>query len=328
MHEKSGWCGSVVLSDDRYSLYKFQCYPLPDATSFFEVMLQEPVTDFVFGTDLVLFSCPRFYGKATLSPTFLTLQDGREGDLRCLNIQNFPDSDALRVEMTCTKEKFIAFGHRNGQVSLLDLRQSQTCCSILQHLHQDSSSPILGSATDLQFLSSNQLLVKRSFGSTQLHDLRRMSSQFGQRHSKSMRFNRVTSVVHHLEVPPDDILTTASATCNGMVVDPTCQQTLLTPYIDSEHNAALGFWSLKSGCFAGKKILAQNPERDTIFVEMCSTTTASFSSQGQNSSKVVMNPSDFGVWLKCGRFSKSRPQSAKAGTLHHLSLPGAFADSA
>eukprot|EP00526_Cylindrotheca_closterium_P005927 CAMPEP_0113618834 /NCGR_PEP_ID=MMETSP0017_2-20120614/9550_1 /TAXON_ID=2856 /ORGANISM="Cylindrotheca closterium" /LENGTH=580 /DNA_ID=CAMNT_0000528373 /DNA_START=143 /DNA_END=1885 /DNA_ORIENTATION=- /assembly_acc=CAM_ASM_000147 len=351
MHEKSGWCGTVVLSDDRYSLYKFQCYPLPDATSFFEMRLQEPVTDFVFGTDLVLFACPRYYGKATLSPTFLTLEDGREGELRCLNIQNFPHSDALRVEMTCTKEKFIAFGHRNGQVSLLDLRQSQSCCSILQHLPKDSSSSILGSATDLQFLSNNhQLLVKRSFGSTQLHDLRQMtssssSSQQGDSSSTSRimprrRATMSSSVVHHLQVPSDHgILTTASSRCNGMVVDPTCQQTLISPYIDSDHNAALGFWSLNTGTFAGKKILAKNPEQDPIFVEMCPTTTASFLNnsnndntnndrRGESSRKhdglFNQHPSsDFGVWLKCGRFSKSRAQSSKAGSLHHLSLPGA-----
>lgn len=330
MHEKSGWCGTVVLSDDRYSLYKFQCYPLPDATSFFEMALQEPVTDFCFGTDLVLFACPRHYGTATLSPTFLTLEDGREGELRCLNIQNFPHSDALRVEMSCTKEKFLAFGHRNGQVSLLDLRQSQSCCSILQHLPtNDSISQILGSATDLQFLSNHQLLVKRSFGSTQLHDLRQVSSQLL---SQSRRIRRsATSVLHHLRVPSDDILTTASSTCNGMVVDPTCQQTLLSPYIDADHNAALGFWSLNSGTFAGKKILAKNPERDPIFVEMCPTTTASFLNNNRGDENRehhgLSNPSDFGVWLKCGRFSKSsRAQSSKAGSLHHLSFPGALAN--
>ncbi|CAJ1951646.1 unnamed protein product [Cylindrotheca closterium] len=323
MHEKSGWCGTVVLSDDRYALYKFQCYPLPDATSLFEVMLQEPVTDFVFGTDLVLFACPRYYGKATLSPTFLTLEDGREGELRCLNIQNFPHSDALRVEMTCAKEKFIAFGHRNGQVSLLDLRQSQSCCTILQHLPIDSTSEIFGSATDLKFLSNHQLLVKRSFGTTQLHDLRQISSRLEQDSSKMRR--RATSVVHHLQVPSDGILSTASSRCNGMVVDPTCQQTLLSPYIDSDRNATLGFWSLKTGTFAGQKILAKNPERDPIFVEMCPTTTASFLNRGEMKHG-LSNPSDFGVWLKCGRFSKSRAQGGKAGSLHHLSLPGALAD--
>lgn len=323
MHEKSGLCGTVTLSDDRDSLYKFQCYPLPDATSFFEMPLQEPVTDFAFGPDLVLFACPRYYGKAALSPTFLTLEDGREGYLRCLNIQNFPHSDALRVEMTCTKEKFIAFGHRNGQVSLLDLRQSQSCCSILQHLPEDSTSEVLGSATDLKFLSNHHLLVNRSFGNTQLHDLRQISSKLSQDSPTTMR-RRSTSLLHHLEVPSDGILQTASSTCNGMVVDPTCQQTLLTPYIDSDRNAALGFWSLTTGTFAGKKILATNPEEDPIFVELCPTTTASFLNRGERKHG-LSNPSDFGVWLKCGRFAKSRPLSSKAGSLHHLSLPGALA---
>jgi hypothetical protein len=318
MHEKSGRCGTIVMSNDRHSLYKFQCYPLPDATTYFDVMLQEPVTDFSFGTDLVLFACPRYFGRSTLSPIFLTLEDGRQGSLRSLNVQNFPQSDALRVEMTCDKEKYVAFGHRNGQVSLLDLRQSHTCCSILQYMGESSTSPLLGSATDLKFLSSNQqLAVKRSFGSTQLHDLRQISSLSANHHHHS---RRNPSVVHNFVVPSNNILATASATCNGLAVDPSCQQTLMTPYINPNHQAVLGFWSLRSGVFVGSTVLAKNREDDTIFVEVCSTTTASFSSH----SKQKMDPSQFGVWLKCGRFSKQSLHHGKVGSLHHLSFPGSL----
>lgn len=304
------------MSNDRYSLYKFQCYPLPDATSYFDVMLQEPVTDFSFGTDLVLFACPRYFGRTTLNPIFLTLEDGREGCLRSLNVENFPQSDALRVEMSCHKEKYVAFGHRNGQVSLLDLRQSM-CCSILQYsMGVSSSSPLLGSATDLQFLSNQRLLVKRSFGSVQLHDLRQVSSSSTSNHHHSSK--KSLSVVQNFDVP-SNILSTASATCNGLAVDPSCQQTLMTPYINSDREPCLGFWSLKSGVFVGNKVLAKNREQDTFFVELCQTTTASFSPNFETNKT---DPPQFGVWLKCGRFAKQKLGYGKAGSLHHLSFPG------
>ena len=126
MHQGSARCGTVVRSNSRDAPYSFQYYPLPHATSYVEAPLYEPVHDFCFGTDLVLFACPRFVGNATLTPLFLPLEG--DGALRQLNVRNFPQSDALRVEMTCasSQEKYVAFGHRNGQVSLLDLRQSHT----------------------------------------------------------------------------------------------------------------------------------------------------------------------------------------------------------
>eukprot|EP00980_Cylindrotheca_fusiformis_P002881 scaffold674_cov126-Cylindrotheca_fusiformis.AAC.20 len=261
-----------------------------------------------------------YFGRSVLSPIFLTLEDGREGLLRSLNVQNFPQSDALRVEMACEKEKYVAFGHRNGQVSLLDLRQPSMCSSIVQYMGESTSQslPVLGSATDMKFVSNqHQLLVKRSFGSTQLHDLRQVSS------------SKNNSVVYNYTVP-SDILPTASATCNGLVVDPTCQQTLMTPYINTNHDACLGFWSMKSGTFVGNTVLAKNGgdagEKDTLFVEMCQTTTAAFvpKSFDKRTQQHESDPCRFGVWLKCGRFSKQSLGHGKAGSLQHLSFPGSL----
>jgi hypothetical protein len=298
MHEKSERCGTVVReNNNRYSPYKFQWYSLPHAVTYVEADLYEPVHDFCFGNDLVLFACPRFTGGALLSPLFLPLEGG-DGALRTLNVQNFPQSDALRVEMTCDNEKYVAFGHRNGQVSLLDLRQSHTCCAILQH-----EGANLGSATDMSFLSSSkQLLVQRSFGSFQLHDLRKLSKS-------------TSALVSNMSVPDDQLNRTLSANCNGFAVDPTTEQTLVAPYINSKQEACLGVWSLGTGVMVGSKTLAGNPEKDAIFTEVCQRTTRGYSKQTESSS------SSFGFWLKCGRFSRSKINS-KVGSLHHITMPG------
>jgi hypothetical protein len=276
---------------------------MPHLTSYVEADLYEPVNDFCFGNDLVLFARPRYFGGTALSPMFMPLEDGREGTLRTLNVRNFPLSDALRVEMTCAHEKYVAFGHRNGQVSLIDLRESSTTCSIFQHLSSG------GSATDLGFLkSATQLLVKRSFGTCQLHDLRLTSSN-----------KTSSSVVLNLSVPKDDILETLSAHCNGFAVDPVDEQTLVSPYINSQHDACLGVWSLGTGARVGSQVLARNPDRDVLYTEICQKTTPAFVSTRKK------KDSSFGVWLKCGRFSHSKSKiNAKFGSLHHITLPGSW----
>jgi hypothetical protein len=275
-------------------------------------------------------------GNATLTPLFLSFGRG-DGELRTLNVQNFPQSDALRVEMSCSSnEKYVAFGHRNGQVSLLDLRQSHTTTILEYHGDESSSSSssTLGSATDLGFLSQQnqqQLLVKRSFGSCQLHDLRMTSTM-----TTGSSAKRSSSVIHHLSVPSDEINPTLSANCNGFAVDPTCEQTLIAPYINAQHHeACLGVWSLGTGVMVGsRRILAKktnneqphhqqqqhDDNNDVLYTEVCQRTTPAFFGTGK---KMKKDASMFGVWLKCGRFSKSKSNS-KFGSLHHVAFPGSW----
>jgi hypothetical protein len=263
-----------------------------------------------------------------------------------LNVHNFPQSDALRVEMTCDHDKYVAFGHRNGQVSLIDLRASQTVCSIYQCEQPPPSSssstarngksinspPLLGSVSDLSFLSSTfdtkQMIVRRSFGSCQVHDIRKLSSSSATttnyHHNVS---SPSTTVVHNLMVPSDDINPTLSSNCNGFVVDPIGHQTLISPYINTNCDACLGIWSLQTGLMVGSRLLqscSSSPSsnatgRDILYVELCRRTTPSFSS-APNKEKVVSS-SSFAAWLKCGAFTKDKV-SSKVGSLHQISFPG------
>ena len=309
LHEKSQRLGTVVRDNASSTSYKFQFYSLPHATNYVVADLHTPVHDFCFGPDLAIFACPRFGGQgrnSILTPLFLRL-DQSSGVLRSLNVQNFPQSDALRVEMSCEKEKYIAFAHRNGQVSLLDLRQSSTNSAII-----DSGFPATerGSATDLLFLANqHHLLVKRSFGSCELHDLRMLSPC-------PRSLVQIFRAKEH--APPQcSFHKMLSSNCNGLMVDPNTQQTLMSPYVNGMQQPCLGVWNMVSGDMVGTKVLHDNPMQETFYVELMSTTTPGFDSRGR------LKSGSFGAWMKCGRFSEEKIQT-KTGSLHHLTFPGRY----
>lgn len=306
IHEKSQTLGTVIRDDYSTASNKFQWRSLPHAVNYIEADLPTPVHDFVFGNDLAIFACPRYGGRSTLFPLFLPLDHPSNTTVRSLNVQNFPQSDALRVEMSCQHEKYLAFGHRNGQVSLLDLRQNHTCSAIISS--ENGSPTEMGSATDLAFLSSQtQLLIKRSFGPCELHDLRKLSPC-------------PSSLIHTLSIPEYEgsslsFHKTLSANCNGFCVDPLTENTLISPFVNQFHEPCLGSWSLSTGDMVGCKVLYRNPRREVYYTELCSRTTPSF--------RPKLDPSSFGLWMKCGRFSEEKVCS-KGGSLHHLSFPGRY----
>jgi hypothetical protein len=401
IHENSSLCGTIVRNynsssnnNNNNNSYLFRWYKLPHATSYIEADLQHPVTDFCFGNEIAIFSCPRYRNGNNLNPLFLPLVEAG-GDyntnnnyisstVRTINVQNFPQSDALRVEMMCKEqEKIVAFGHRNGQVSILDLRVSGTVCSILQYEESSEKSILdinnnnnnnnnttggggggggggaaqlsLGCVSDLGFLSryqsGHQVIVKRSFGSCQLHDLRKSSSSSISSSSTKMNSNNNTSttIVRNMTVPSNEINPTLSANCNGFAVtssnnDDNQTTTMISPYINSNSDACLGVFSLSTGLMVGSRVLQKRTHKDdTLYAEVCQRTTPS--SPSPSSSLMYNNlastrnndgddddknssintskgaSSSFGVWLKCGAFTRGKVNS-KVGSLHQISFPG------
>jgi hypothetical protein len=284
-----------------------------------------PINDFCFGKDLILFAGPRQYKGRKIRPLFIPLspEGGNLYGARELDVHNFPESDAIRVELTCKHDSIIGFGHRNGQVSLLDLRESTSVCSILQ-CEESSLSPsaasTLGSATDLSFLSSSnsqKLLVRRSHGSCQLHDLRVASSI--EKHNPHLSSS--PTLLWNMTVPPDDINGSLTTRCNGFAVDPNGTQTLISPFISPNNDAHLGVWSLNTGMMVGSRVLKSCTNMDdTLYVELSQKTTPSFVNDRRNEN-VTCSLSSFSVWAKCGAHSKQEV-SSKVGTLHQVSFPG------
>jgi hypothetical protein len=314
---------STVRSNEQFELYSLngQIKRLLFSTSLSDV----PVNDFCFGKDLVLFAGPRQYKGRKVRPLFLPLspEGGNPYDARELDVQNFPESDVMRVDLTCKHDSIIGFGHRNGQVSLLDLRKSNSICSVLQ-CEESSLSPsagsTLGSATDLCFLSSSnsqKLLVRRSRGSCQLHDLRVASSN----EMRNPDLACSSTLLRNMKVPHDVINSSLTTRCNGFAVDPNGTQTLISPYISPNNNAHLGVWSLNTGMMVGSRVLkACSKTDDTMFVELCQKTTPSFVRDSSNEN-VACSLSSFSIWAKCGAHSK-RECGSKVGSLHQVSFPG------
>ena len=336
MHEKSATCGMIVKNagtNHSPMPYSFRWYPLPHATSYVEAHLPRPATDFCFGTEIALFACPRYstLSSESLNPLFLPLVEGVDSRFynsafRTINVRNFPQSDALRIEMMCEQqEKLLGFGHRNGQVSVLDLRASGTVCSILQYEASEGSkgSQPQGCVSDLKFLSAGKdyrVLVKRSFGSCQLHDLRKVSSSWSSTSSSS---HTSTTVVHNMNVPPNEIHPTLTANCNGFAVDPNYQHTMVSPYISRPSgDARLGVWSLVTGHMVGSRLLLANHDREEsiLHAEVCSRTTTTTTIQPNNDDAGGDSSSSFGVWLKCGAITNGKLRS-RVGSLHQITIP-------
>jgi hypothetical protein len=390
-----GYIGTLTsLPERRHASHQLKLYDLRNGNVFAHETLHVPVNDLCFGQDLILLAPSIVSGSGTdrLSPLFVPLHrlEGGPGlaspsALRTLQVDNFPQSDALRVELA-SLEKLVAFGHRNGQVSLLDLRNSTTCCGATTNptgsttkLNRNglSNAPI-GSATDLALLpSQQQLVVKYSFGSCQLHDLRKLSSfsspassspspvspphpgavyhdHHHQRHpARSTTPNSdsgtQSSLVWNLPVPERfHCHATRSSRCNGLALDhPTTNaQVVFAPYMNSSNDSCLGSWSLRTGMFLGSKRLlagtSKNPnptsgdghnEEDLIFTELCQQTTPAYYSLDSSNAAAPPPPprqpgssggssSSLGLWLKCGRFSSRNGTHFKAGSLHHVVVPG------
>ena len=296
------------------SSQKLKLYDLQHGQPFWNETLPLPMNDFCFGQDLVLFapslSSSPPSNNDRLTPLFLAFRNegGGHGDpsstnnfhpnytsssLRTLPVDNFPQSDAIRVEIHCS-EKLVSFGHRNGQVSLIDLRQSTTCCGRTDiPRDQQNPSSTIGSATDIILRpSQHQLVVKHAFGRCQVHDLRRLSStstqdsatarqplqnRFGGNRRRRGRGNNNevsikdfsphhyssdSSLLFHLSVPERyNCHPNRSSRANGLAMldqassTPCHSQVVIAPFVNTSNESCLGYWSLRNGMFLGQKPL-------------------------------------------------------------------------
>jgi hypothetical protein len=190
----------------------------------------------------------------------------------------------------------------------------------------------LGSVSDLAFLGDHGmddklLLVKRSFGSSQLHDLRVSSVSTGKSESVFSPPHGLSSsktLVQNFALPSDQINATLSLNCNGLAVDGIAH-TMFSPYIQSNGDACVGIWSLRSGALVESRLLISDNGiggsngDDVVFVEMSQRLTPSYVSKKHDSYKAKAG---CGLWLKCGTFTNTNNASSKAGNLFHISVPG------
>ena len=192
---------------------------------------------------------------------------------------NFPRSDVLCVEFDQgSNGRTAMFGHRNGAVSIVDRR-----CTLAKQLTNENANEGSVSSILCPTLSNGRtVLVKKSFGSCFLYDVRKMG-----KHSQ----------VHSMVGPDLHSSTTLSACCSGVALDPT-ESVVISPYLSMNNTVSLGLWSLRTGlCMATKK-----PTMDA-YVEPSKSNAININST--TTSHTVVQP---------------KPRSNRAGSLPHCEL--------
>ncbi len=222
-----------------------------------------------------------------------------------------PRSDALCIER---RGDLFFTGHRNGWLSITDLRE------------EDSNSfppgeMSVGSLTRIMVLNDgNRLLTKHSFGSCLVWDLRMMGSK-GDDKMKPLL---------HLTIPKPMIHSTKSSCCNGIAMDPT-QAIVISPFVNAQERTCLAFWSLSSSSFVGCKEL-ETPEsvrngsvNNLLHCELSSTITSAFKSMTSHSKDGdTIEPSEhsWGLWFKLGIPLAGPPTPRFVSSIHHVTFPG------
>lgn len=190
-------------------------------------------------------------------------------------------SDTLRVEYQGNDR--ILYGHRNGDVSVVDVRSGAVThalgSNLADHRFGVGGAMASGGATSFGSVSSvralrrgggnessssdTMILARGSFGSCLLFDLRRHASNEDRRSSSSAAScgdhdPRPRSLLRRMKVPVDhNIDPVSSARCSGLVVDPD-ETVCLSPVVCDEEQgrrASLAVWSLETGAYVGKRVI-------------------------------------------------------------------------
>jgi len=238
--------------------------------------------------------------------------DGNTGGFRCS--PHIPASDILTVENLDHNfsSSSLVLGHRNGQVSLQDLRAtSASSCSQLPSSNKNINE--FGSIVALHPLNQHrpyQILARSggvNGGHCRLFDVRMFSSSSAA--TTTQPTHHRSSVVHELRIP--DQQHGKNRISKGIATDPS-QTVALAPFVDDTTNTAqIGVWSLDSGMFVGSKPVASattiptNTDNSAAAaidcLELCPKITRTWTMGGSDGDDSPMSvPGSFSLWLNCG----------------------------
>lgn len=236
-------------------------------------------------------------------------RDIRSGTSFNIKTSQFSRSDALCVDYL--NENTLLFGHRNGAISLLDKRR--------EHIQMVASADMQGGSTTsvLPLANGCMFLAKKSFGSCQMFDIRKMSE------------SKDSAMVWHLQVPRGTANATLSSCCSGVAVDPT-QTIAISPFADGQRRGHFALWSLTTGHLIGSKPI-QNSTLNTLqgqssiglpHCELRSTITPSWQlGTEQDGNNVVKRKSNaWSLWFKSGEVDSHAPRCM--GSIHQLTFRG------
>lgn len=258
---------------------------------------------------LVAFAC-----KGTVS--FLDLGTGRPWS----NYRN-SGSEPICVEYRKNNgSKFAMFGHRNGGVSMIDTRsvQTQVMTSTNLNLKVDES---FGSATSVQSLArdDNLVVVKGSFGSCRLFDLRKAAKIV---RSKEKRLTD-QSILHEFTLPDSsDVDKMKSTRCTGIALDST-ENVVIMPYASKKNDVNFAMWDVTTARLI--RTLKVNSTTSSVdgppFCELSSTVTAGYEMRCNDSNDTPVTSiveGTRGLWFKTSRRVASDTAPAEGGSIHHI----------
>eukprot|EP00593_Proboscia_inermis_P014048 CAMPEP_0171306762 /NCGR_PEP_ID=MMETSP0816-20121228/16802_1 /TAXON_ID=420281 /ORGANISM="Proboscia inermis, Strain CCAP1064/1" /LENGTH=298 /DNA_ID=CAMNT_0011788563 /DNA_START=505 /DNA_END=1401 /DNA_ORIENTATION=+ len=270
-------------------------------------------------------------------------------------------SDMQCVEYDALLHRII-YGHRNGSVSVVDDRSGYVVCNLdSSWVDKQSTSPSFGCASSVKSLSAhngpNQVLVKGSFGSCHLFDLRKVGGCGLSPRGTGCSYTRNHAMLFQMPIPPDfNTDTVASGKyCSGLAID-SLGLTAISPFVglDSKNRleSFFGFWSLSKGIFLDSipitRYIESTPvltssgmvqeeegphflnDKSRLYCELSSTTTCAIQWENIKSVEDCENKTaeDFfvkeldgfkGVWFKSGMPISERHSFSG---IHHAAFPG------
>jgi hypothetical protein len=271
-----------------------------------ELRIDREVNDFA-----LLYRHSRFIVAGRKKYVLLCETDGFvPNGLGLLHRKGIPESDALCVETDCStaesRPHTVVYGHRNGQVSMHDIRSN--ACGSTAPMGKDSGPDSFGSVVELELLFAHhpdQLLAKGDQGNCRLFDLRKLSSL------KPRKMLDDPCLVHSFRIPNHLQTLRPPMRTKGLATDPK-QTVLFLPYFDNENSANLAISSIATGEFAGTRNVSKELQKKGLIsrgdmVEKFElshrstaawTVTKSHASRGEDTVKA--SPSSFALWANTG----------------------------
>jgi hypothetical protein len=191
---------------------------------------------------------------------------------RAVSVDNFPQSEAVCVAIADGGKGSLAyFGHRTGEVTLWDARNS-TCQSTLprqsggttrSHRNNEEVRTIVNVFPLTE--TPHYVLTRDVFDTCCLYDMRKLTSSSSSSCGRNKKKEKDPSIVHNFTVPSYVSRRTETkkpSLCSGIATNPS-QTFVIAPYTraaetrtgstSATEESCLGMWSLYTGEFIGSK---------------------------------------------------------------------------
>ena len=283
-------------------------------------MIEVNLSMYIHLLPLLAFADPGLIAFAHCSgeASFLDIWTG-QGFARHFNT----DSEPLCVQFRKNHGKHqVLFGHRNGGLSLMDTRSPNDTILAKGLNLSPADGTSFGSATNVQSLQKddNLVVMKGSFGSCRMIDLRRLVSN--STNDTSQSHQQATLLEYHL--PESTVHQTKSVRCTGLAIDPT-ESMLVAPFANQQSDVSFAMWNMTTGALLRTVNINSITDKSTsssdtpAFCELSSVITPGYEmlcSEDSDTPIISSSGSSWGLWFKTGSLASSA--SVDCGGIHHM----------